>query len=251
MPAPAGTARFMRLCLTAHDSRAIRHMERPSHGVGAMYVRTLTLPAALVVGACVLTACNPAPSRSEALDALRGAAPGIDTTTAYARVWQDGPPWFSCAEVIAKFASATDSAVVRDQVGNWKPLVLAGWLVLRDSAQGAVSEPGWCTGKLTDEPARRAGGWIPIVGDSLPTRSLRRGWRVPVGRRHLAIVAPPKAIAADSATVEYVATVAPNANGAATGADRDSTFGIAELHRMDGRWRVVSTRLRPDGTARP
>jgi hypothetical protein len=156
----------------------------------------------------------------------------------------DGPPWFSCAEVIAKFTTATDSAVVRDQVGNWKPLVLAGWLVLRDTARGVVSDPGWCTGKLTDEPARLAGGWIPIVGDSLPTHALRRGWRVPVGTRRLAVVAPPKAIGADSATVEYVTTVAPNANGAATGADRDSTFGIADLHRVDGRWRVSSTRVR-------
>jgi len=217
-----------------------------------MHVRIPPLPLALLVSALVLTACSPAPSRSEALDALRAAAPGIDTTTAYARVWRDGPPWFSCAEVIAKFATAADSAVVRDQVGNWKPLVLAGWLVLRDTARGVVSDPGWCTGKLADEPARLAGGWIPIVGDSMPTHTLRRGWRVPVGTRHLAVVAAPRAITPDTATVEYVATIAPNANGAATGADRDSTFAIAELHRMDGRWRVVRTRLRSsdDGALR-
>jgi hypothetical protein len=215
-----------------------------------MPVRILRLPLALIVSAIVVTACNPAPSRSEALDALRAAAPEIDTTIAYVRVWQDGPPWFSCAEVIAKFTTVTDSAVVRDQVGNWKPLVLAGWLVLRDTARGPVSDPGWCTGKLTDAPARAAGGWIPIVGDSMPSRSLRRGWLVPVGNRRLVVVASPRAIVRDSATVEYVSTIAPNANGAATGADRDSTFGIAELRRVDGRWQVASTRLKAEATVR-
>ena len=225
-------------------------MERPSHGLGAMRVRPLTLPLALVVSAIVLTACNPAPSRSEALDALRGAAPGIDTATAYVRVWQDGPPWFSCAEVIAKFSAATDSAAVRDQVGNWKPLVLAGWLVLHDTTRGVVSDPGWCRSKLTNEPARLAGGWIPIVGDSFPTRSLRRGWRVPVGTRRLAVVAAPKAVERDAATVEYVTTVVVNANGAATGADRDSVFAIGALHRIAGQWRVVSTRFKAQGPVR-
>jgi hypothetical protein len=215
-----------------------------------MHVRHATLAFALLVSAIVLAACNPAPSRSEALEALRAAAPGIDTTVTYARVWQDGPPWFSCAEVLAKFTTATDSEVVRDQVGNWKPLVLSGWLVLKDTARGVVSDPGWCAGKLTDEHARLTGGWIPIVGDSFPTRSLRRGWRVPVGTRRLAVVAAPKAKGGDSATVEYVATVAPNANGVAVGADRDSTFAIAELRRVDGRWRVVNTRFRVDEPSR-
>ena len=116
-------------------------MERHSHGVNAMHVRSFTLPLACVAAALAVTACNPAPSRSEALEALRAAAPGIDTTTVFDRVWQDGPPWFSCAEVIAKFASPVDSAAVRDQVGNWRPLVLAGWLVLRDTASGVVSDP--------------------------------------------------------------------------------------------------------------
>lgn len=176
--------------------------------------------------------------------ALRASAPGIDTTTVFARVWQDGPPWFSCAEVIAKFASRTDSASVRDQVGNWKPLVLAGWLVLRDTSSGIVSDPGWCVGKLNDPPARLTGGWIPIVADSFPTRGLRRGWRVPVGVRRLAVVAQPKISGVDSATVDYVATVAPNVNGIAIGADRDSTFAVAELHRRNGRWWVVTTRFR-------
>jgi hypothetical protein len=209
-----------------------------------MHVRPLTLPLALAFGAVVLTACNPAPSRSEALEALRSASPGIDTTTVFARVWQDGPPWFSCAEVIAKFTSALDSASVRDQVGNWKPLVLSGWLVLRDTASGIVSDPGWCTGKLTDPAARLASGWIPIVGDSMPTHTLRRGWRVPIGVHRLAVVESPQSSTRDSATVEYVSTVAVNANGAAVGADRDSTFAVANLLRDDGHWRVVGTRLR-------
>ena len=197
-----------------------------------------------LLSALALAACNPGPSRSEALDALRAAAPGIDTTTVFARVWQDGPPWFSCAEVIAKFTSPVDSGSVRDQVGNWKPLVLAGWLVLRDTAKGVVSDPGWCTGKLEDTSTRLAGGWIPIVGDSFPTEALRRGWRVPVGRVRLAVTDAPKAVRSGEATVEYVATIAPNANGIAAGADRDTTFGVAELRERDGRWVVASTRLR-------
>lgn len=214
-----------------------------------MHVRSPTLRLALVVGAVAIAACRPAPSRAEALAALRAAAPGIDTTTVFERVWQDGPPWFSCAEVIAKFTTPIDSAIVRDQVGNWKPLVLAGWLVVRDTASGVVSDPGWCTGKLADAPARQAGGWIPIVGDSFPTHSLRRGWRVPVGTRRLVVGAAPRAVERDVASVEYVATVAPNANGVAIGADRDSTHAVAELRKRDGQWRVVATRLRlPEAT---
>jgi hypothetical protein len=216
-----------------------------------MYVRTFSLPFAVLLGAVSTTACNPAPSRSEALAALRTAAPAIDTTTVFARVWQDGPPWFSCAEVIAKFTSAVDSAAVRDQVGNWKPLVLTGWLVLRDTAKGVVSDPGWCTGKLSDPASRAAGGWIPIVADTFPTRALRRGWRVPVGVRRLAVTAPPKAAGTDSATVEYVATIAPNANGVAVGADRDTTYAVAVLRKHDGQWRVVGTRLRTGAAAAP
>jgi hypothetical protein len=209
-----------------------------------MHVRPHTVRFALLASAIALTACNPAPSRSEALEALRAAAPGIDTTTVFARVWEDGPPWFSCAEVITKFGSPLDAASVRDAVGNWKPLVLAGWLVLRDTASGVVSDPGWCVGKLSDSTARHVGGWIPIVGDSFPTRRLRRGWRFPVGRRRLTVMAAPRASARDVATVEYVVTVAPNANGAAVAADRDSVFAVADLRRVDGRWRVVATRHR-------
>lgn len=217
-----------------------------------MHVRPSTRPLMLFVGA-MLSACNPAPERSEALEALKAASPGSDTITVFSRVWQDGPPWFSCAEVIAKFTSPLDAEMVRDEVGNWKPLVLAGWLVLRDTASGPVSDPGWCTGKLSDIEARRAGGWIPILGDSFPTRTLRRGWRVPVGTRDLSIVGSPKSIHRDTATVEYVVTVATNANGAAVGADRDSSFAVARLLRRDGRWRVLTTRFRTavEGAATP
>ncbi len=171
----------------------------------------------------------------------------------FERVWRDGPPWFSCAEVIAKFTSPVDSEAVREPVGNWKPLVLAGWLVLHDSTRGVVSDPGWCVGKLTDSLARAAGGWTPVVGDTFPAIGHRHGWRVPVGTRKLAITNAPKAAGTDLATVEYVATIAPNANGVAVGADRESTFAVAEFRKSDGRWQLVTTRLRTDSTggARP
>ncbi|MDQ6633273.1 MAG: hypothetical protein M3Z10_00775 [Gemmatimonadota bacterium] len=188
-----------------------------------------------------LAGCRGAPSKAEALDAIRAATPGLDTSTAFARVWQDGPPWFSCAEVLLKIGSRSDARVVYDQVGNWRPLVVSGWLVLRDTARGIVSDPGWCTGKLADEATRSAGGWVPIVGDSFPTGNLRRGWRVPIGRRRLAVTSTPKRIGTDSATVEYVETIQTNANGAAMGADRDSAHAVALLRRMQGRWRVAST----------
>jgi hypothetical protein len=212
-----------------------------------MHVARATLPLALLVGAIALTACNPAPSRSEALEALREATPGLDTTTAFARVWQDGPPWFSCAEVIAKFATSTDSTFVRDQVGNWRPLVVSGWLVLRDTTRGVVSDPGWCSAKLTDEPARLAGGWVPVALDSFPTGSARRGWRVPVGKQRLVVVGSPRATERDVAVVDYATTVAPNANGAAMAADRDSAQAVAVLHRVDGRWQVASRAPRSGG----
>jgi hypothetical protein len=205
-----------------------------------MIHRTLVRLAS-VLALAALTACRGAPSRREALDALQAAAPGLDTTTSFRRVWQDGPPWFSCAEVIAKIGTRTDARFVNDQVGNWRPLVVAGWLVLRDTAHGAVSDPGWCTGKLTDEVARQAGGWIPVVGDSLPTGNARRGWRVPIGRPRLVVVSSPRITAPDVATVEYVTTVATNVNGAAMRADRDSVHSVAVLKRIDGRWRVAGT----------
>jgi hypothetical protein len=204
----------------------------------------------MLLALVALAGCRGAPSRSEALDAIRAATPGLDTTTEFARVWRDGPPWFSCAEVIAKIGTKLDARVVNDQVGNWRPLIVAGWLVLHDTAHGVVSDPGWCAGKLTDAAARQAGGWIPIVGDSLPTGDVRRGWRVPIGRPHLAVVSSPRITAPDVATVEYIATVAPNANGAALQADRDSVHSVAVLKRVDGRWRVASlTPKLSDGAA--
>ena len=192
-----------------------------------------------------LSACRAAPSRREALDALRVAWPGFDTATAYARVWQDGPPWFSCAEVIAKMGSRSDARFVRDEVGNWRPLVVAGWLVLRDTAHGRVSDPGWCAGKLTDDAARRAGGWMPIAVDSFPTGARRRGWRVPIGRPYIAVSASPRSVGRDSATVAYVTGVAANANGVAMGADHDSVSSVAVLTRADGKWQVARGTVAP------
>lgn len=165
----------------------------------------------------------------------------MDTATVVARVWQDGPPWFSCAEVISKIGSRSDERVVYDQVGNWRPLIVAGWLVLRDTAHAAVSDPGWCAGKLVDDSARRAGGWIPVPGDSFPTGSARRGWKVPIGRPKVAVVASPERVGTDSATVVYVRTVQPNVNGSAMGAEKDSDYVTALLRRVDGRWQVAST----------
>lgn len=192
------------------------------------------------VAFAALTGCRAAPSRAEALEALRAARPGVDTATAFARVWEDGPPWFSCAEVLAKIASKVDAPVVADQVGNWRPLVVAGWLVLRDTAHGRVSEPGWCRAKLTDENARRAGGWVPIAVDSFPTGDRRHGWHVPIGRTRLSVPSSPRSTGHDSATVNYVATIAPNVNGVALGADRDTAHAVAVLTRVDGRWRVAA-----------
>ena len=107
-----------------------------------------------------------------------------------------------------------------------------------------MSEPGGGPGMRAAASARLAGGWIPIVGDSFPTHALRRGWRVPVGTVRLAVTEVPKAVRSGEATVEYVATIAPNANGVAAGADRDTTFGVAELRERDGRWTVTATRTR-------
>jgi hypothetical protein len=205
-----------------------------------MLRRTTTVLLAISMLA-TLAGCRGAPSRAEALEAIRAASPGLDTTTTYARVWKDGPPWFSCAEVLAKIGSRSDAHVVYEQVGNWRPLVVAGWLVLRDTTHGIVSDPGWCAGKLVDEDARRAGGWVPIVGDSFPTGDARRGWRVPIGRVRFTVTSAPTRIGTDSATVEYVTTIQTNANGAAMAADRDSAYAVALMRRVEGRWRVAST----------
>ena len=225
-------------------------VERHSHRCDRMLARHLRLSLICAVIACSVTACNRAPSREDALAALRANAPGLDTTIVHVRVWQDGPPWFACSEVIAKFTSPVDASTVRDEVGNWKPLVLSGWLVLRDSSAGVVSDPGWCTAKLAGASAAPAVAWIPIVGDSFPTGALRRGWRVPVGTRRLGIVGSPTNSARDVATAEYVITIASNANGAAMGVNRDSMFASASMRRVDGRWRVERTWLRAAARAR-
>lgn len=193
-----------------------------------------------VLGAALLSACDSTPRRSEALRALREAAPALDSATVTVRVWQDGPPWFSCAEVLAKLTSPVDADAVRDEVGNWRPLVAAGWLVLRDSSYRAVADPGWCVARLTDDAAKLARGWIPFAGDSFPTGSARRGWTVPVGWRRLVVTASPKSAGRDSATVAYAGTVLPNANGMAMKADRDSARATAVLRRIDGTWKVVA-----------
>src|ERR1700737_3191538 len=121
-------------------------------GARAMQHPSCTVLFATVVIA-TLAGCRAGPSKAEALDAIRATSPGLETTTAFARVWQDGPPWFSCAEVLSKIGSRADARVVYDQVGNWRPLVVSGWLVLRDTTHGVVSDPGWCTGKLANEGA--------------------------------------------------------------------------------------------------
>jgi hypothetical protein len=193
----------------------------------------------LLLTIVLFSACNRAPSRAESFALLRGADPALDTAAVVERVWADGPPWFSCAEVIAKLRANADSAVVRNQIGNWRPLVLADWVILRDTAAGRVIEPGWCHATLRDAAARLAGGWREVRGDLLPSGDRRRGWDVPAGRQRLAVRDAPRAVGEDSVAVDFLLTVTPNANGVALGADRDSTRRRALLWREDGRWRAV------------
>jgi hypothetical protein len=201
-----------------------------------MHFRRLALA---LLGAALLGACDSTPSRSEALRALRDAAPSLDNAPVSVRVWQDGPPWFSCAEVLAKVDSRVDAAAVHDEVGNWRPLVAAGWLVMRDSSYRAVTDPGWCVARIAEDSVKRLQGWVSFAGDSFPTGSARRGWVVPVGRRRLVITASPKRVGADSVTVQYAGLVQPNANGVAMKVARDTARATALLRRIDGQWRVV------------
>lgn len=194
---------------------------------------------AAAVATLVIAGCRRAPSRRAALDALERSPLSHDTTTVYRRVWKDGPPWFSCAEVIAKFDGHADTAAVRDQVGNWRPLVVAGWVVLRDTSAGVVSEPGWCAAHLTDQGKLSARGWIEVKRDSFPTGDRRRGWTVPVGHQHLTVTERPVLVGRDTATVRYVESVATNPNGAAMSADRDSVYRQATLVKSDNGWRVI------------
>jgi hypothetical protein len=197
---------------------------------------------ALIMLVALLAGCNRAPSRADTIEAIRRSSPALDTTQVYHRIWQDGPPWFSCAEVLAKVGTNADSAVVRGPVGNWKSLVVTGWVVLKDSSKGPVSDPGWCTMKLTDEGARRAFAWTPAPGPLFPTGAPRRGWIVPVGQRQIALVGSPRPTGRDSAAAEFIVTIRPNENGFGTGAARDTTRYVAALRRSDDRWRVVETR---------
>ena len=192
-----------------------------------------------VAGLLLLAGCRRAPSRAVARAALERSPLSNDTSTVYVRVWQDGPPWFSCAEVIAKLDGPADSAVVRDQIGNWHPLVLAGWLVLRDTTEGVVSDPGWCAAKVTEQGLAGRRGWIAVERDSFPTGHPRRGWTVPVGHRRVTVTERPTLIASDTARVEYALTIAVDVNGAAMRADRDSLRREALLARSDAGWRVV------------
>jgi hypothetical protein len=154
-------------------------------------------------------------------------------------VWKDGPPWFSCAEVIAKFDGHADTAAVRDQVGNWRPLVVSAWVILRDTSAGVVSDPGWCTAHRTDQGELNARGWIEVERDSFPTGHPRRGWTVPVGHQQLTVHERPELVGRDTARVEYVESVAPNVNGRAMAVDRDSVRRAALLVKSDGGWRVI------------
>jgi len=196
--------------------------------------------ALLLLSLLLISACNGTPDQEAALQILRRTNPALDTTTAIATVWKDGPPWFSCAEVIAKFRASADSAVVRKKVGNWRALVLADWVTLRDTAAGQVVEPGWCAATLRDSTARLAGGWRPISGDSVPSGSRRRGWRVPTGHSRLVVNEPPRKVGHDSVIVDYLLTVAPNENGVALQADKDSIQRRALFLREEGKWVVAS-----------
>lgn len=193
----------------------------------------------LLITVLMLLACRAVPSREEALSALRASQPGIDTATVTVRVWVDGPPWFSCAEVIAKLKSEKDRAVVRDALGQWRSLVLADWVTLRDTAAGPVVEPGWCVATLRDTSARLAAGWRRVAGDSLPSGGVRRGWDVRAGMRRVGVIRAPRRVGDDSARVDYVFTVAANASGVALGANRDTIRRSALLAKENGTWRLV------------
>ena len=193
----------------------------------------------LLLTIALTSACSRAPSSSESLTLLRAAAPALDSGRVTSRVWADGPPWFSCAEVLAKVKTTTDSAVIRGPLGNWRPLVLAKWVTLRDTSKGPVTDPGWCRVTLRDSSTRVATGWTPITGPALPSGDARFGWDVPAGTRRLVVRKGAKTVGQDSAAVEYLLAVQPNANGVGLGADQDTTRRRALLVRQGGEWRAV------------
>jgi len=213
---------------------------------GASAARAIAMAAATL-----LAACRGAPSRSDALRALERSPLSHDTATLYRRVWKDGPPWFSCAEVIAKFDGHADTASVRDQVGNWRALVVSGWVVLRDTSAGVVSDPGWCAAHLTDVGRVTASGWIEVERDSFPTGHRRRGWTVPIGHQHLTVHDRPVRVGRDTATVDYVESVAANANGKAMDADRDSVYRRGLLVKSADGWRVIRVGAAPSDQNTP
>lgn len=202
-------------------------------------------PAVLLLALALLGACSRGPSRDEALAAIRAAQPGVEGATVTGRVWQDGPPWFSCAEVSAKIRSGVDSAVVRGQLGNWRDLAGAGWMTLRDTAAGAVVDPGWCALRPTAAGAPAVARWAPTPGPEFPTGQARRGWTMPVGSRAIAVDRAPERAGDDAAVAEYLVVIRPNDDGRAVGAARDTTRYLADLRRVGGRWRVTTIRRAP------
>jgi hypothetical protein len=66
-----------------------------------------------------------------------------------------------------------------------------------------------------------------------------------VGRRRIQVPEAPRLVGDDSASASYLVTVAPNANGVATGADRDTARFVAALRKVDGAWRLTSSRPVP------
>ena len=173
---------------------------------------------------------------------LRTKEPALDSATVIERIWADGPPWYSCKEVVVKLRSGADRAVVRNQVGNWRALALAKWITIGDTSAGNVTDPGWCHATLHDEPARIGEGWHSVLGDTLPTGQRRRGWDAPAGKRRLAIEGAPRHLGGDSAEVRYLLTIAPNASGLALGANGDSVHRQAMFRKVEGRWQVLRMR---------
>ncbi|MBA3672388.1 MAG: hypothetical protein H0W68_10270 [Gemmatimonadaceae bacterium] len=185
-----------------------------------------------------LVACRKAPSREEALAAFRIAEPALDGSPVTERVWQDGPPWFSCAEVIAKLRSATDTGFVRNPLGNWRQLVVADRITLHDTASGPVADPGWCVAHLRAEPKAGPETWRSVLGDLQPPGLARRGWDVPAGVQRAGLAAAPRSLGGDSAVADFVLTVDPNGNGRAIGVQDDTIRVPRLLRRTDGRWTV-------------
>ena len=202
-------------------------------------------PPVILLALSLLAACGRGPSRDDALAAIRAAQPGVEGSAVTGRVWQDGPPWFSCAEVKAKIATGVDSAVVRGQVRNWTDVVAVGWATPRDTSHGVVVDPGWCTLRLTPEGVASFSRWTTSAGPDFPTGQPRRGWTTIVGRRAFVVNTSPRRDGDDAALAEYLVVVTPNAEGAAVGADKDTARWMARLVRADGRWRVASARPAP------